>query len=477
MRKTKIICTIGPASSSEEVLKKMVEAGMNVARLNFSHGDHAEHLEKIQTIKKVRDELHQPIAIMLDTKGPEYRTGTFRNHSVTVREGDTFTFTADECEGDERHCSVSYKPFAKGLQKGDRILVANGQLVFAVDHIEGDSAVCTVLFGGVMGDHKSMNFPGVVLQKDFLSEQDKSDLLFGIENDIDFVAASFVSNGEDARQMRSFLDEHGGGDIDIIAKIENASVVGHIEDICKVVDGIMVARGDLGVEIPYNEVPVIQKKIVDQCRLIGKRVVVATEMLESMIEHVRPTRAEVSDVANAVYDGASAIMLSGETAAGKFPVEAVKTMSEIAEYTEEHLNFVDRFLHRPYQTHTDLDAVSHAACMLAFDLKASCIAVNSVSGLTARMVSRFRPPMQIIGITTTPRAYRKLALSWGVLPLLCHSYDSIDVVFFHAMQEAGRILHLKDGDKVVLTGGRIGAGQGRSNMIKVDSYHPDQLSR
>lgn len=328
-----------------------------------------------------------------------------------------------------------------------------------------------------MGDHKSMNFPGVVLQKDFLSEQDKSDLLFGIENDIDFVAASFVSNGEDARQMRSFLDGHGGGDIDIIAKIENASGVGHIEDICKVVDGIMVARGDLGVEIPYNEVPVIQKKIVDQCRLIGKRVVVATEMLESMIEHVRPTRAEVSDVANAVYDGASAIMLSGETAAGKFPVEAVKTMSEIAEYTEEHLNFVDRFLHRPYQTHTDLDAVSHAACMLAFDLKASCIAVNSVSGLTARMVSRFRPPMQIIGITTTPRAYRKLALSWGVLPLLCHSYDSIDVVFFHAMQEAGRILHLKDGDKVVLTGGRIGAGQGRSNMIKVDSYHPDQLSR
>lgn len=444
MRKTKIICTIGPASSSEEVLKKMVEAGMNVARLNFSHGDHAEHLEKIRTIKKVRDELHQPIAIMLDTKGPEYRTGTFRNHSVTVREGDTFTFTADECEGDERHCSVSYKPFAKGLQKGDRILVANGQLVFSVDHIEGDSAVCTVLFGGVMGDHKSMNFPGVVLQKDFLSEQDKSDLLFGIENDIDFVAASFVSNGEDARQMRSFLDGHGGGDIDIIAKIENASGVGHIEDICKVVDGIMVARGDLGVEIPYNEVPVIQKKIVDQCRLIGKRVVVATEMLESMIEHVRPTRAEVS---------------------------------EIAEYTEEHLNFVDRFLHRPYQTHTDLDAVSHAACMLAFDLKASCIAVNSVSGLTARMVSRFRPPMQIIGITTTPRAYRKLALSWGVLPLLCHSYDSIDVVFFHAMQEAGRILHLKDGDKVVLTGGRIGAGQGRSNMIKVDSYHPDQLSR
>ena len=474
MRRTKIICTIGPASSSLDVLRKMVAQGMNVARLNFSHGTHAEHLEKIHAIKKVRDELHQPIAIMLDTKGPEYRTGTFRDHGATVKSGDTFTFTAKECEGDATHCSVSYKDFAKGLKKGDRILVANGQLVFRVDRIADDSAECTVLFGGVIGEHKSMNFPGVVLQEDFLSEQDKKDLLFGIANGIDFVAASFVSSEKDARQMRDFLDQNGGRDIDIIAKIENASGVAHIEDICKVVDGIMVARGDLGVEIPYNEVPIVQMKIVDKCRLIGKRVVVATEMLESMIEHVRPTRAEVSDVANAVYEGASAIMLSGETAAGKFPVEAVKTMSEIAQCTEEHMDFSGMFLQRPYQTHTDLDAVSHAACMLAFDLHASCIAVNSVSGLTARMVSRFRPPMQIIGITTTPRAYRKLALSWGVLPLLCQCYDSLDVVFYHAMQEAGRILHLKEGDKVVLTGGRIGAAQGRSNMIKVEAFHQMQ---
>ncbi|MGI6118280.1 MAG: pyruvate kinase [Bilifractor sp.] len=471
MRKTKIICTIGPSSESEEVLKEMCRAGMNVARLNFSHGTHEEHLQKIRTIKKVRKELGLPIAIMLDTKGPEYRIGVFQDHRVTLSEGQKFTFTTEDIIGDEHIVSVSYKGFADDLEPGDRILVNNGLVVCEVTDISGQEVHTVVKAGGVLSDKKSMNFPGKLLKNEFLSEQDREDLLFGIENDVDFVAASFVSTKEDVQSMRTFLDENGGENIDIIAKIENRSGVSNVEKISEVVDGIMVARGDLGVEIPFMEVPSVQKEIVQKCRLLGKRVIIATEMLESMITNIRPTRAEISDVANAVYDGASAIMLSGESAAGKYPVEAVRTMSDVAMYTEKNINYEKRFKNTEFITKNNLDAISHATCAMAIDVGAKCIVVSSQSGLTARMVSRFRPPTQIIGMTTSEQAFRKLALSWGVYPLLCEKFDSIDVLFYHAIHAAAQVLDLKEGDNVVLTGGRIDGNRGNTNMIKVETIH------
>ena len=477
MRKTKIICTIGPASESEDVLKQMCLAGMNVARLNFSHGTHEEHKKKIETIKKVRCELGMPIAIMLDTKGPEYRIGVFKDHRITLQEGDEFTFTTEQIVGDEHIVSVSYSGFADDLEPGDKILVNNGLVVCRVTEINGANVKTVVEAGGQLSDRKSMNFPGKLLKNDFLSEQDKDDLLFGIENDVDYVAASFVSTREDAKEMRDFLNAHGGEDIDIIAKIENRSGVQNVREISEVVDGIMIARGDLGVEIPYMEVPSVQKEIVQKCRLLGKRVIIATEMLESMITNIRPTRAEISDVANAVYDGASAIMLSGESAAGKYPVEAVKTMSEVAEFTEQRINYQKRFKNTEFITKNNLDAISHATCQMAIDVSAKCIVVSSQSGLTARMVSRFRCPTQIIGMTTSEKVYRKLALSWGVIPILCEQFDSIDVLFYHAIQQAQKILNLKDGNNVVLTGGQIGGKRGNTNTIKVETIHSRQHCR
>ncbi|MBQ9593345.1 MAG: pyruvate kinase [Lachnospiraceae bacterium] len=469
MRKTKIICTIGPASESEEVLRKMCLAGMNVARLNFSHGTHEEHAAKIAAIKKVREELRMPIAIMLDTKGPEYRIGVFKNGSVMLKEGDTFTFTSDEIVGDETRVSVSYKAFAEEMKPGDRVLVNNGLVVLNVTEVRGNDVICQVTSGGKLSNRKSMNFPGKRLRGAYLSEQDKADVLFGIEQGVDFVAASFVSDGEDAREMREFLNAHGGEDIDIVAKIENQSGIDHVDEICEYTDGIMVARGDLGVEIPFTEVPAVQKDLVEKCRMLGKRVVVATEMLESMIENIRPTRAEVSDIANAIYEGTSAIMLSGESAAGKHPVEAVKAMADIAEATEMHIDYGERFENIRFITRSNLDAVSHAACQMAIDVGAKCIAVNSVSGITARMISRFRCPVPIMGITTSEKAYRKLALSWGVLPRLCERFDSLDVIFYHAMKEAERLFDLQEGDNIVMTGGRIGEARGKSNTIRVET--------
>ncbi|MBO6158500.1 MAG: pyruvate kinase [Firmicutes bacterium] len=469
MRKTKIICTIGPASESREVLKKMCEAGMNVARLNFSHGTHEEHLQKIQTIKAVREELNLPIAIMLDTKGPEYRIKTFKNGKIELADGDPFYFTSEEIEGDQSGVAVTYQTLSQELSVGDRILVNNGLVVFEVTGFDGPKTLCKTIAGGVLSDRKSMSFPGKVLQGDYLSEQDKSDLLFGIQNDVDFVAASFVSNKSDMLAMREFLDQNGGKNIDIIAKIENRSGVDNIEEICEIADGIMVARGDLGVEIPFIEVPSIQKYLIHTCRLLGKRVVTATEMLESMIQNPRPTRAEISDVANAVYDGSSAVMLSGETAAGKYPVAAVKNMAEIAEYTEQHIDYKLWFKNTDYKIKNNLDAISHATCAMAIDVKAKCIGVNSLSGRTARMVSRFRCPMDILGSTTDPKAWRKLNLSWGVTPVLSEEYNSLDVVFFQTMAAAKEIFHLQKGDNVVMTGGQIGIGGGNTNLIKVET--------
>ena len=468
MRKTKVICTIGPASENEQVLTEMCKAGMNVARLNFSHGTHEEHQKKIDLIKSVREKLNLPIAIMLDTKGPEYRIGTFAEGVVEVKNGDTFTFTTDEIQGDATRVSVNYKDLIRNLVVGDRILVCNGMVIFEVMELNGNDAICRVVIGGTLSNRKSMSFPNKVMPGPFLSEQDKSDLLFGIENDVDFVAASFVSTRDDMVEMRDFLDNNGGKDIDIIAKIENRSGVDNVEEICEVCEGIMIARGDLGVEIPFVEVPAIQKLLINKCRLLGKRVITATEMLESMIYNPRPTRAEISDVANAVYDGSSAIMLSGESAAGKYPVEAVRNMAQIAEYTEQHTSYRQRFLTSEFRICSNLDAISHATCAMAIDVEAKGIVVCSVTGKTAMMVSRFRCPVDILGMTTDPKVWRKLALSWGVTPVLTEAFPTMDVMFYYAMNSARRYLPVKRGDNVVLTGGPINGKSGNTNTIKVE---------
>lgn len=468
MRKTKIICTIGPSSENEETLVKMCQAGMNVARLNFSHGTHPEHEKKITLIKKVREKLNLPIAIMLDTKGPEYRIGTFADGKVTVEDGQIFTFTTEDIVGDATHVSVNYKDLIKNLSVGDQILVNNGLVIFEVQKLAGNDAVCKVITGGVLSDRKSMCFPNKVMSGPYLSQQDKQDLLFGIRHGVDFVAASFVSTQQDVQELKRFLAENGGSDIDIIAKIENRSGVENVEQICKECEGIMIARGDLGVEIPFVEVPAIQKMLIRKCRLLGKRVITATEMLESMIYNPRPTRAEISDVANAVYDGSSAVMLSGESAAGKYPVEAVRNMAQIAEYTEHHTSYRKRFLNAEFQIQNNLDAISHATCAMAIDVDAKGIVVCSTSGKTAMMVSRFRCPVDIIGMTTIKKAWYKLALSWGVTPVLVREFNSMDVMFFHAIESAKEHLNLKSGDNVVLTGGPINGKTGNTNTIKVE---------
>ncbi|MCR5835251.1 MAG: pyruvate kinase [Lachnospiraceae bacterium] len=469
MRKTKIICTIGPASENEEILTRMCMAGMNVARLNFSHGTHEEHQTKIDLIKKVREKLNLPIAIMLDTKGPEYRIKTFENHKVVLQEGDQFIFTVDDVEGNEQRVSVNYKNLINEISVGERILVNNGLLIFEVVELNKTEAICKVIAGGELSDRKSMNFPNHVLKGDYLSEQDKDDILFGIKNDVDYIAASFVSNKSDINSVREFLNENGGNDIDVIAKIENRAGVDNIEEICDIADGIMVARGDLGVEIPFVEVPSIQKFLIKKCRLLGKRVITATEMLESMIQNPRPTRAEISDVANAVYDGSSAIMLSGESASGKYPVAAVKNMAEIAEYTETKIDYTKRFSNTDYVIKSNIDAVSHATCAMAIDTGAKGIVISSLSGITVRMVSRFRPPVDIIGMTTSEKAWRKLNLSWGVTPVLSEEFNSVDVMFYHALQHAKNVFGLNKGDNVVLTGGSAGGKSGNTNTIRLES--------
>ena len=469
MRKTKIIATIGPASSDPGVFSAMCRAGVNVARLNFSHGTHEEQLAKIRMIQKVREELDLPIAIMLDTKGPEYRTGTFKTGKVHINDGDLFTFTTRDLEGDGTIVSVSYKNLAKELQPGDTILVNNGLVSFRVLAIEGQDIRCQAIIGGDLSDHKSMSFPNKVLKQTYLSEQDKKDLLLGIENHVDFIAASFVSCKQDILDLKAFLSAHGGGSIDIIAKIENRAGVDNIEDICGVCEGIMVARGDLGVEVPFTELPAIQKRLITTCRLLGKRVITATEMLESMIHNPRPTRAEISDVANAVYDGSSAVMLSGESAAGKYPVQSVATMAAIVSETEQHINYEKRFRKADFKINSLLDAISHATCCMACDIGAKTIVVSSLSGATVRMVSRFRVPVDIVGMATSKAVWYKLALSWGVQPVLCEHFESTDVLFYHARKAAKQALHLVPGDRIVLTGGTVNGTSGNTNLIRVDT--------
>ena len=469
MRKTKIICTIGPSSENEETLTQMCLAGMNVARLNFSHGTHEEHARKIELIKQVRQKLGLPIAIMLDTKGPEYRIRTVAAGKVTIADGSTFTFTTDEVEGDETRVSVNYKALHKDLKPGDVVTVNNGMVQFEVEEICGHDIRCKCLVGGMLSNRKSMSFPNKVMSGPYLSEQDKADILFGIEHGVDFIAASFVSTKQDVLDIQKLLDENGGSDIEIIAKIENRSGVDNVTQICSACGGIMIARGDLGVEIPYVEVPAVQKKLTRMCRLLGKRVITATEMLESMIQNPRPTRAEISDVANAVYDGSSCVMLSGESAAGKYPVEAVKAMASIAEYTEKHTDYKQRFRSTEFVGKNNLDCLSHAVCSMAIDVGAKAIVVCSVSGKTAMLVSRFRTPIDIIGMTTDRKIWRRLSMSWGVTPVMADQFPSMEVMFYYAKKAAVDALNLQPGDNMVLTGGPVNGQQGNTNTIKIET--------
>ena len=469
MRKTKIVCTIGPASSSEEVFAEMCKAGLNVARLNFSHGTHEEHQQKFDMIHKVRKALGLPIAIMLDTKGPEYRICTFKNKKILLQDGDAFTFTTRQVEGDGTIVGVSYAGLANDLSVGDTVLVNNGLVIFTVERIEGTEIHCRVVVGGELSDRKSMSFPNKVMSGPYISQQDRSDILFGIAHGVDYVAASFVSTKQDVLDIRKLLDENGGEDIEIVAKIENRSGVDNVEEICSVCGGIMIARGDLGVEIPYVEVPSVQKKLTRMCRMLGKRVITATEMLESMIQNPRPTRAEITDVANAVYDGTSCVMLSGESAAGKYPVEAVKAMAEIAEYTEQHTGYKSLFLKTEYNGQNNLDCLSHAVCSMAIDVNAKAIVVCSVSGKTAMLVSRFRTPVDIIGMTTDRKIWRRLSMSWGVTPVMADEFPTMDVMFYYAQKAAVDVLHLKPGDNILLTGGPINGQHGNTNTIKIET--------
>lgn len=469
MRKTKIVCTLGPACSDEATITAMCKAGMNVARLNFSHNTHEDHKRRIDLVKKVREKLGLPIALMLDTKGPEYRIKTFKNGKIILNEGDDFTFTADEIEGDEKRVSINYKGLAADLQKGDKILLNNGLLSFEVVSTTNTDVNCKVVIGGELSDRKSMSFPNKTLKQKYLSEQDKEDIAFGIKEGIDFIACSFVSCKQDLLDVKNFLAEIGAKETELIAKIENRSGVDNIEEISEECAGIMVARGDMGVEIPFEELPAIQKQIITKCRMLGKRVITATEMLESMISNARPTRAEISDVANAVYDGTSAIMLSGETAAGKYPVLAVETMARIAESTEKNIHYKKRFLSAEFKIKNTVDAISHATCGMAIDINARAIAVCSLSGMTARMVSRFRPPVDIIGLTTDQKTWQKLSLSWGVIPVMCENYPSTDVLFYSAQKLTKETLKLNDGDKIVITGGVTNGKSGNTNLIKVET--------
>ncbi|MBQ5389623.1 MAG: pyruvate kinase, partial [Clostridia bacterium] len=388
---------------------------------------------------------------------------------ILLNEGDRFAFTTEDIVGDQSRVSVSYKGMIRDLAVGDTILLANGLLSFRVVELTDTDAVCEVLIGGELSDRKSMSFPGKVLRQEYLSEQDKADIRFGIEQGIDFIACSFVSSRQDLLDIKAYLAELGDTETELIAKIENRAGIDNIEEICTECAGIMIGRGDMGVEIPFEELPAIQKHLITKCRLLGKRVITATEMLESMIHNARPTRAEISDVANAVYDGTSAIMLSGETAAGKYPVLTVETMSRIAEETEKRINYAKRFRSAEFKIKNTVDAISHATCGMAIDIDAKAIAVCTISGMTARMVSRFRCPVDIVGVTTNTKTWHKLALSWGVTPIMCEEFKSIDVLFYTAKQRATNALDLQSGDLLVITGGITNGQSGNTDVIKVET--------
>jgi len=453
LRKTKIVCTIGPASENPDMLKKMIDGGMNVARLNFSHGSHENHFILAEHIKRMRAELDCPVGLLADTKGPEIRIKKFRESPVKLTGGDTFTLTTRQVEGDETIVSVTYNDLPKVIARGDRLLLDDGLIELVAEEITCTDITCRVLNGGLLFDKKSVNLPGIKTNMPYMDEQDKADIKFAYDNDFDFVALSFVRTAKDIIQVKNYLEELGPSRLELIAKIENAEGVDNIDSIIREADGIMVARGDLGVEIPFEELPAIQKMLISKCYTAGKKVITATQMLESMVRNPRPTRAEVTDIANAIYDGTSAIMLSGETAAGKYPLESLETMQKIAEQTEKSIDYTQRFLiHEDGVGKNITNAISHATCATAHDLGAVAIVAVTRNGSAGRMISRFRPQTPIVVSTPLAKTYMQMALCWGVIPLLSEFMDSPDALFKSAADQVMQSGIAKDGDLIVITG-------------------------
>lgn len=466
-KKTKIVCTLGPASQSEEILTKLIENGLNVCRFNFSHGSHEEHKERMDIVKKVRENLNKPVAILLDTKGPEIRTGDFEDPEIFLEEGSKFIITMEDVMGTKEICTVSYKGLADDVVKGDLILIDDGLVGLRVEDIIGEEIHCIVENSGIVKNHKGVNVPGVKINLPALTPKDVSDIEFGITQGIDFIAASFVRKASDVLAIREVLENNNATDIQIISKIENQEGVDNLDEILQVSDGLMVARGDLGVEIPTEEMPIVQKEMIKKCNELGKPVITATQMLDSMIRNPRPTRAEVTDVANAIYDGTDAIMLSGETAAGKYPVEAVKTMATIAKRIEETLDY-DNILRTKGLNNTNVtDAISYATCTTANSLNASGIITSTSSGHTARMVSKFRPNTPIIATTPNEKTSRQLSLSWGVYTVKCQQAGNTDDLIDNSIESSKDKGFIHDGELVVITAGVPTGVSGTTNLIKV----------
>lgn len=473
-RKTKIICTLGPATDDPQVLEKMILAGLDVARFNFSHGAYEDHEKRLEELVELRNKLNMPIATLLDTKGPEIRLGDFENpNGVEINDGDKFILTTKECLGTKEKCFVNYDGLTGDVKKGTTILINDGLISMTVDKVKGSDIHCTVVDGGLLTNHKGVNVPGVELKMPYLSARDMADLQFGKEHDFDFIAASFVRNATDITILRNYTDAIGWKNVKIIAKIENAQGVDNIDDIIAASDGIMVARGDMGVEIHFELIPSIQKMIIQKVYKAGKIVVTATQMLESMITNPRPTRAEITDVANAIYDGTSAIMLSGESAVGKHPVEAVEAMASIARTTEQDIDYVSRFnKFYPESGAKDItSAISHATVTTSHDLNASAIITVTKSGTTARMISKFRPYTSIVGATIDDKVWRQLNLSWGVTPVKCEVKDNTDELFDHAVEVTYKAGLIQKGETVVITAGIPLGISGTTNMLKVQEVN------
>jgi pyruvate kinase len=468
MRKTKIICTLGPATDDDEILRQLMVEGMNVARFNFSHGDHKQHKRNLDRVVKFREELDLPVATLLDTKGPEIRVKDFKDGKVELLPGQRFTLTTEEVMGDENKVSITYKDLVHDIKVGNTILIDDGLIDMEVIEVTDTEIVCRVENGGTVSNHKGVNVPRVNLSLPYVSETDRADIIFGIENDFDFIAASFVRTADDVLEIRKILDEYNCNNINIISKIENMQGVENIDDIIRVSDGIMVARGDMGVEIPLEDVPVIQKMIIKKVYNADKQVITATQMLDSMIKNPRPTRAEATDVANAIYDGTSAIMLSGETAAGKYPVETLRTMIRIAARAEKDIDYNKRFHNRDSILNPDItSAISHATCTTAMDLEAAAIVTVTKSGKTARMISKYRPQCPIIGCSPIKKVCRQINLSWGVQPLLIPEEDTTDDLFEDAVNAAKDKGYVKNGELTVITAGVPLGVAGTTNLIKV----------
>ena len=470
MRKTKIICTLGPASTNEEMLEKMLKAGMDVARVNFSHGTHEGHGKTIDLFRKVRDNLGMSAAVMLDTKGPEIRTRDFEGGKAMLKNGELFTLTTESVLGNAERASITYANLPGELKEGDEVLIDDGKLRLKVTETTQTDIICRVITGGQISNHKGINVPNVVLSMEYLSPADKDDLLFGIEKDVDYVAASFVRRADDVNKLRNFLTENGGSDIKIISKIENIEGIDNFEEILEASDGIMVARGDMGVEVNFARLPGIQKRFIKRCQQSGKTVITATQMLESMIQNPLPTRAEITDVANAVFDGTSAVMLSGETAMGAYPAEAVAAMAKIAKQAEQDdprfLPGANMWYEMDAQDTTN--AVGHAACTLARDINAKAIMSITKSGYTALRMSKFRPATMLIAATPHEKTYHQMALIWGVYPLMVENLQNVDVLVYRCLEEGRKEGLLHTGDKVVISAGVPLDVTGKTNMIRVE---------